>query len=235
MTSDDFEIEKSLERALISKNWSNILLRNDVRVEMTKGRRKQLDERRLVEYLNQMSDEQLGKLRERVFKLAQDHYFECLLKKFASTRPYLKDSVGKPQQARDENARLSEIRDLIECIEFILDIKERIPVRCTEFIGSSGNSGFDFPLGRKNLMAQLNAIKTLRFKILRLQTELFNFKKLTNGMEKMENNLATTCLRLRQVQKQNSFLKALLTFFLIIFITCSISFLFFNCLKNSTS
>lgn len=236
------ELQKSFDRILISKNWNNVLLRNDIRIDIINSNftanRAKLDERPIVEYLHNIDNEQLGNLRYRIFKLARDHYFEHTIKSQIPNPPCLKeiDHVYSQTSIYDsENSttvRFNIIRDIVDCLEYILDLRKNLPTRCTDFKNAEP---LQFPLGKRNLLAQLNAIKTLRFKILKLQTELHNLKKYMNGMEKMEKTLLNTSIRLKKLQKQNNILKSFLTIILIILITCSVSFLFLNCLSKMQS
>lgn len=254
----NLNFEKNLDRILISKNWNNIVLRNDVRADLVDTLNEKLDERIVVEHLYSIDCEQLINLRFRVFKMAKDHYYENLLRNLIKKKPVLKDIIlnNTNEYQREIDTSMEEataaastattttdkvdasngyvfkcnlIKDIIECLEYMIDLRDYLPERCTDYQDVEPCS---FPLGRRHLLTQLNAIKNLRFKILKLQTELYNFKKFTNGLEKMEKNHLNTTNKLRKLQKQNNFLKSVLTILLIIVITCSISILFVNCLNS---
>ena len=233
------DMEKYFDRILISKNWNNVLLRNDIRIDIIDSNLRtdhsKIDERSIVEYLHNIGDEQLGNLRYRIFKLARDHYLEHTIKSLIPNLPGLKEneqmysetSIYVPENSTARKFNI--IRDIIECLEYIIGMrKKNQPPKCIDF-NPQNTEPVQFPLGKRNLLAQLDAIKTLRFKILKLQKELYNLKKYMNGMEKLEKNLLNTSIRVKKLQKQNSLLKSFLTIVLIILITCSISFLFFNC------
>ena len=71
-----------LEKILNAKKWDNILLREKIRNEIT-NKIESVNEKETSVYLNRLSCEELIELRQRLFKLARDHYTEYLLKQFS--------------------------------------------------------------------------------------------------------------------------------------------------------
>lgn len=217
-------LEKNLERILISKNWNNILLRNEIREDIIFFNEK-IDERLVFEYLHNLNNEQLIDIRKKVFKLAKDHYIEILINQI-TIKPILKDV--------DENftnkyfVKCNIMKDVIECLDFIVNSSTCLPERCTEF----RNEKLQFPLGKKNLMAQLNAIKMLRLRIINHQKELQDFKQFTIEIDKLEKSLMVSKAKFQAVQRQNFFLKTCLTILLIVLIVLAVGFLFTNCLNR---
>lgn len=148
----NYSIEKSLDRILISKNWNNILLRNEIRQDILTSRlnytNESLDERFLVEYLHNLDNEQLVEIRNRIFKLARDHYFESLIKQKLGQRPVLK-GIGQDSFEDSYALKCNLMKDCVECLEFILNQSkfiDQLPQRCTEYQNADSLS---FPLGKR--------------------------------------------------------------------------------------
>ena len=73
---------KQSEKILNAKKWDNIVLRENIRNEII-FKIESLNEKETSVYLNRLSREELIELRQRLFKLARDHYTEYLLKQFS--------------------------------------------------------------------------------------------------------------------------------------------------------
>lgn len=237
----NFKIEKILDRILLSKNWNNILLRNDVREDILDNKLKpneSFDERIFVEYLHNLDNDQLIEIRKRIFKLARDHYFETLIKHKFGSKPVLRQ-VEECKLEDNYALKCNLMKDCVECLEFMIKSLSskyiyQLPQRCTEYSSITDKTMISFPLGKAYLLTQLNAIKNLRYKILKHQTELENLKRFTNGMEKLEKNLIVVNNRLMKCKKQNQILKSFLTILLILLITLTVLFLFLTCFTKTS-
>lgn len=222
-------VEKYLDKILTSKNWNNILLREQIRNDIIFNFEK-IDEKQITNYLNLLSDEQLNELRERIFKLARDHYIEHLLKKFC--KPLLKPVNTKVSNKYMLKCNL--IRDSLDCLYYIIDpnLSLNIPKRCTEF---EQFNNFKFPLGKQNLKDQLMAIKTFRAKLIKHHAKLNSLKQMTHNIGSLEKSLTDAREKIKLIRNENQFLRGCLTIILVVFIIFIILFLFFFCLEQKCS
>lgn len=218
-----FNLEKNLNKIISSKNWNNIILRNLIREDIQSGN-EFIDEIQLNQYLDCLTNEDLIEMRQRVFKLARDHYVNILISQF-NCKPVLKQM--NLNYSNKYILKTNMMKDVYEFLQFILNQKEQLPSRCVDF----DTDVFKFPLGNKHLNEQLNAIKKLRIKILDHEKEMEDFKKYATDIDKLENNLVLTYCKLQKMIKQNQYLKACLTVLLIVFIIFLIIFLFTTCMK----
>jgi hypothetical protein len=231
-------IEEHLQRILVARNWHNILLRAKVREQIVNENQK-IDEQVLVEFMHNLSDEQLSELRERVFRLARDHYVACILPTLGA-KPTL-----KPLHVREFDDpyvyKCNLMKDIVECLEYLMPqtneaykspISE-LPYRCTCMDKQADK--FEFPLGRQALVDELNAMRQLRIKLLKHQNEMNKFKEWTIGVQKLEKSIKELQSRIYLLKKQNQLYRILLTVLLIVLIVFVAVALFFSSIASSSS
>jgi hypothetical protein len=241
-------LEKNLDRMLITKNWNNILVRDEIRKDILCFN-DNFNERLIVEYLHNLSSEQLLDMRQKCFKLAVDHYVEYLLNKIA-LKPQLKDILADDYPSKYV-FKCNVMKDVIECLEYMItngltrcynstnttttsnnNNAIHMPERCVEF---SVSQRLMFPLGKRHLTRQVDTIKALRVKLLNSDDLAQDVKSYAEGFAKMEKSLIVTKSRLHLMQTQNVFLKACLTVLLVILIVFVFLFLVSNCFNYSSS
>ncbi len=242
-------LEKNLDRMLITKNWNNILVRDEIRKDILCFN-DSVNERLIVEYLHNLSSEQLLDMRQKCFKLAVDHYVEYLLNKIA-LKPQLKDILADDFPSKYV-FKCNVMKDVIECLEYMItngltrsynssnatttnnnasnnNSAIHMPERCVEF---SVSQRLMFPLGKRHLTRQVDTIKALRVKLLNSEDLAHDVKSYEDGFAKMEKSLIVTKSRLQLMQTQNVFLKACLTALLVVLIVFVFLFLVSNCFLN---
>jgi hypothetical protein len=225
-------LEKNLDRILITKNWNNILIRNEIRKDILCFN-ENVNERLIVEYLHNLSSEQLLDVRQKCFKLASDHYVEIILNKIA-LKPLLKD-IQSDDYPSKYVFKCNIMKDVIECLEYIIvnaSGQNQMPERCVDF---SINQRVTFPLGKRSLARQIETIKALRVKLLNYEEMKQSVKSYEEGFAKMEKSLILAKNRLQLMQTQNVFLKACLTVLLVILIVLTFLFLVTNCFNNKVT
>ena len=275
--SSSSNIQKLLHQILSSKNWSNILLRTTIRDQLkhsllfknisnassattstslanpnTKNSQS-LNERVLFDYLHSLDQDQLVEFRDRVFKLAKDNFYECMIVNYLSLnpKPVLKKilpdlffsqispitghSPASATRSIPTNStyilRCNLIRDIIECVECVIDPnsnKPNMPSRCTEY-EMPANNRLNFPLGKSHLITQLNAIKVLHAKLMNHQNELLNLKEFTYEIERLESGYLTASAKCVRLQNKNQFLKFCLIVLSIVVLSFLASFMLMNC------
>lgn len=228
-------LEKNLDKILITKNWNNVLLRNEIRKDIICFN-EAVNERQIVEYLHNLSSEQLLDMRSKCFKLALDHYVEMILNRVA-LKPFLKD-IQSEDFASKYVFKCNLMKDVVECIEYVIansthnstnSETRSLPERCTDF---SVNKRLVFPLGKKNLTRLLETIKALRVKLLCHEDVCEALKAHEIKAERMEKSLMFAKNRLDMVSTQNVFLKTCLTVLLAALILLTFVFLITNCLNG---
>ena len=245
-SSSATSIEALVDRILAGKNWSNILFRNvirdDIQLHGCSGGSSgsgAFNERRLVEHMHELDGEQLAELRRRVFKLARDHHAERVMRAHMGKRkPVLKQEHAVAKSYAEKCAMM---RDVVECLEFVTKaddsdndndnegarINGGLPERCTSY--DSDAAPFTFPLGRKSLLAQLNAIKTLRVKVLKHQRELMTFRRYADEMERLEAYYKLNTSKFQSCARENRFLRVFATSLLVVLICVLVLFVLTQC------
>ena len=223
-------LEKNLDRILITKNWNNILIRNEIRKDILCFN-ENIDERLIVEYLHNLSSEQLLDVRKKCFKLASDHYVEVILNKIA-LKPLLKD-IASDDYPSKYVFKCNIMKDVIECLEYMIVNgvsgtvgHPQMPERCVDF---NIHQRVTFPLGKRNLTRQIETIKTLRVKLLNYEEMKQSVKSYEEGFVKMEKSLILAKNRIQLLQTQNLFLKTCLTILLVVLIVLTFLFLVTSC------
>jgi hypothetical protein len=254
--------EQTFFQILNTKNWNNLLLRYSIRdslmssiqigdsSEQNSPSSSQSEmvslkqERQIVEYLHNLTRDQLIEFRYRVFKLVKDNFYEYILKEFLDSQPkpalkpleHLQNLFSDIEQQTKNYPnnmyilKVNLIRDIVELIECLIANRsqrcvDEFPKRCTQF---DLNPSFELPLGRENLVSQVNAIKNLHSKLIKHQKELIKLKQFTYDMEKMEKNFHDLRIKYEESEKENHLLKMLLCSLLVIFISYSFYRKIFN-------
>ena len=200
-----------------------------------------LNERLIVEYLHNLSSDQLLDVRKKCFKLALDHYVEIALNKIA-LKPYLKDIESEDFPSKYV-FKCNIMKDVVECLDYVIAnstltslsstaLGPSLPERCVEF---SVNNRLAFPLGKKSLTRQLDLVKSLRVKLLNYEDLVENLKAYESKMDKLEKSLIYSKSEIDEINTQNVFLKTCLTILLTILILMSFVFLLTNCLNKVTA
>ena len=127
-----------LNRILKARNWTNIILRNELRESLIQANSVAIDEKAIFSYLNELNNDQLRLIRYRVFKLAQDHFMCKLIDRLQVVKPKLSQFEVCMQQGSTNHfmIKCNAIKDVIELIEYIIDTRQNLPDR---FMPSSCN------------------------------------------------------------------------------------------------
>ena len=79
----NFNIEDYFEKILLTKNWKNILLRDKIRKELILNKNK-INKNEINKYLREnLKQNEIIILRERLFKIVKDQYIEYILKQLS--------------------------------------------------------------------------------------------------------------------------------------------------------
>ncbi|CAF0734825.1 unnamed protein product [Brachionus calyciflorus] len=219
-------IEEKFDKILKVKNWKNILLRNQIRNDLV---RCQFDENTLANYLQRLNDQQLLDIRQRVFNLARDFYFEILILKNFGPKPILRNDFEN-SNSLNYSLRCHLVQDCLELMEYFTNYSNEttnyyLPGRCTVYSQSQVN----FPIGKTFLEQQTNGFKILKSKIVQLSSRIENYKSFTLSYDKMQKDLVEAEKKAGLLLEQNTALKDILKLLLILFVFMIILFIFLIC------
>jgi hypothetical protein len=194
----NFNIEDYFEKILLTKNWKNILLRDKIRKELILNKNK-INKNEINKYLREnLKQNEIIILRERLFKIVKDQYIEYILKQ-------LSVPILKTQNCNNDLI----IDNLIEFLFYIIHHRNNdLPKQCVEL---KQTDDFKFPLGKSFLIDQLTIIKEFRHKLIEIQIKLNILKNSTNNFYQIETNLNEYKKKSKLIELENNYLRGCLS------------------------
>lgn len=194
----NFKVEDYFQKILSTKNWKNILLRDKIRKELILNKNK-INKNEIDKYLREnLKQNEIIILRERLFKIVKDQYIEYILKQ-------LSVPILKIQNCNNDLI----IDNLIEFIFYIIHHRNNdLPKKCVEL---KQTDDFKFPLGKTFLIDQLTIIKEFRHKLIEIQIKLNILKNSTNNFYQIEANLNEYKKKSKLIELENNYLRGCLS------------------------
>jgi hypothetical protein len=194
----NFKVEDYFQKILSTKNWKNILLRDKIRKELILNKNK-INKNEINKYLREnLKQNEIIILRERLFKIVKDQYIEYILKQ-------LSVPILKIQNCNNDLI----IDNLIEFIYYIIHHRNNdLPKQCVEL---KQTDDFKFPLGKTFLIDQLTIIKEFRHKLIEIQIKLNISKNSTNNFYQIETNLNEYKKKYKLIELENNYLRGCLS------------------------
>lgn len=194
----NFKVEDYFQKILSTKNWKNILLRDKIRKELILNKNK-INKNEIDKYLREnLKQNEIIILRERLFKIVKDQYIEYILKQ-------LSVPILKIQNCNNDLI----IDNLIEFIFYIIHHRNNdLPKKCVEL---KQTDDFKFPLGKTFLIDQLTIIKEFRHKLIEIQIKLNILKNSTNNFYQIETNLNEYKKKSKLIELENNYLRGCLS------------------------
>lgn len=194
----NFKVEDYFQKILSTKNWKNILLRDKIRKELILNKNK-INKNEIDKYLREnLKQNEIIILRERLFKIVKDQYIEYILKQ-------LSVPILKIQNCNNDLI----IDNLIEFIYYIIHHRNNdLPKQCVEL---KQTDDFKFPLGKTFLIDQLTIIKEFRHKLIEIQIKLNILKNSTNNFYQIEANLNEYKKKSKLIELENNYLRGCLS------------------------
>ncbi len=174
------------------------MLRDKIRKELILNKNK-INKNEINKYLREnLKQNEIIILRERLFKIVKDQYIEYILKQ-------LSVPILKIQNCNNDLI----IDNLIEFIYYIIHHRNNdLPKQCVEL---KQTDDFKFPLGKTFLIDQLTIIKEFRHKLIEIQIKLNILKNSTNNFYQIETNLNEYKKKYKLIELENNYLRGCLS------------------------